>query len=834
MHRSTLRGLGGALAGGLALGVTAGGTAALPAASGTSASAPAVVQVSTDTPLSALPSTAAPRNPGVPVDPFPHRVTQPDGTVVTVRAWGDSQTGGYQTRGGYAVTKDAAGVWRYVVRVGPTGRAVASSLEVGKASPPAAARGVRRQVVARTATPALVERSPGTGTGTQPGLVILVSFADQPSLGTTEDQWSQAFFGPSGVSGYYTQNSFGKLALTPAAESGGVANNGVVGWLQLPYDHPDFKDDFSNPAEVKLAVDAIKAANPYVDYGSFDGDHNGVLSPSELHVTVIVAGYETSYGGDLDTCGNSVWGHQGGLYAAAPRVDGTVVNRAGGTMFGEYMCAGFDSPGHMSTMGIMAHEMGHDLGFPDLYDIDYSSAGISRWSLMSGGSWNYVGTAAHGTTPAGLDAFSKSYQGWITPVPIEGQVDNAPLPASATSPTAYRLLANPKGVDWKFESHKGTGEYYLVENRQLVGYDAGLPACGVIVYHVDESVRRSNKANADDVHRLLDVVEADGSTSMDTYPYPGGPGDVFPGSSGHVDFNDGTSPSAVLYSGAPSGVGMHVNGGCADPQSANFFVPLANDSFGSATPLAAPRGQVTGGNNGATKETGEPAVAGNAGGASVWWSFTAPATRALRLSTSGSTFDTLLGVYRGSSVAAATEVAGNDNASPTDPTSALVATVRRGVTYRIAVDGLNAGAGASQGAVSLGYTYAPANDDLKSATSLSGKHGRQGSSTVGASRERKEPRKIAGQRSGRTVWYEYRAHRAGRLTVDLSGSKFDTLLGVYTGSRMKKLHLVAADDNHGRGRSSRVTVAVQKGQTYRIAVAGVKTAVGSFRISWHL
>jgi hypothetical protein len=72
------------------------------------------------------------------------------------------------------------------------------------------------------------------------------------------------------------------------------------------------------------------------------------------------------------------------------------------------------------------------------------------------------------------------------------------------------------------------------------------------------------------------------------------------------------------------------------------------------------------------------------------------------------------------------------------------------------------------------------------------------------------------------------------MTVDLSGSKFNTLLGVYTGSKVKKLHKVAQNDNSGKGKSSRLSFRIKKGQTYRILVAGVKNANGSFRISWHL
>ena len=60
----------------------------------------------------------------------------------------------------------------------------------------------------------------------------------------------------------------------------------------------------------------------------------------------------------------------------------------------------------------------------------------------------------------------------------------------------------------------------------------------MVVYHVDEGVTFTNKANADEAHRLVDLVEADGSLATNTYGYPGSAADVFPGSSGHVDFTD--------------------------------------------------------------------------------------------------------------------------------------------------------------------------------------------------------------------------------------------------------------------------------------------------------
>ena len=116
--------------------------------------------------------------------------------------------------------------------------------------------------------------------------------------------------------------------------------------------------------------------------------------------------------------------------------------------------------------------------------------------------------------------------------------------------------------------------------------------------------------------------------------------------------------------------------------------PPANDNFGNAQKLSGSCSQVTGTNLNATKEPGEPNHAGNTGGASVWYSWTAPATGTATFNTEGSDFDTLLGVYTGSSVSSLTEVASNDDANfPTDSTSAVSFQAVAGTTYYIAVDG---------------------------------------------------------------------------------------------------------------------------------------------------
>jgi hypothetical protein len=128
----------------------------------------------------------------------------------------------------------------------------------------------------------------------------------------------------------------------------------------------------------------------------------------------------------------------------------------------------------------------------------------------------------------------------------------------------------------------------------------------------------------------------------------------------------------------------------------------SNDSFTNATPI--PAVGITNAVNTvyASKEPGEPNHAGNTGGHSVWWTWTAPAIGTVTINTTGSSFDTLLAVYTNSTVTnvaltnltcvisnnGATRASGLASLKFTVPTPAQV-----GATYYIALDGYNGQAG---------------------------------------------------------------------------------------------------------------------------------------------
>lgn len=131
-----------------------------------------------------------------------------------------------------------------------------------------------------------------------------------------------------------------------------------------------------------------------------------------------------------------------------------------------------------------------------------------------------------------------------------------------------------------------------------------------------------------------------------------------------------------------------------------------NDTFASGLPLNAVPEVSSVSSTNATKEFNEPNHAGNSGGKSVWWWFQPPADGVLALSTTNSTFDTLLAVYTGDQVNTLTPIANNDDAYAGAPGgfSALTFAVRSNQVYRIAVDGY----GGVSGSAFLHYSFTPA------------------------------------------------------------------------------------------------------------------------------
>ena len=254
----------------------------------------------------------------------------------------------------------------------------------------------------------------------------------------------------------------------------------------------------------------------------------------------------------------------------------------------------------------------------------------------------------------------------------------------------------------------------------------------------------------------------------------------------------------------------------------------ANDAFSSPSALGSTSySRVALRTAGATKEAGEPDHAGQPGGHSVWYSWTAPASKRVTIDTCGSNFDSVLAVYTGSAVAALTPVAADDDGAGCGPgLSELSFDAVAGTAYRIAVDGRDA---SQEGAGYLSIAQPPANDDFAAAGVLSGDYTWAEGTTAGAGSETGEP-DHAGQTAGHSVWYRWTPATSGRATIYICGADFDSVLGVYTGNSVGGLTEVAAGDDgyYCDETDAGVEFDAVGGTTYRIAVDGKAGQSGWF------
>ena len=266
----------------------------------------------------------------------------------------------------------------------------------------------------------------------------------------------------------------------------------------------------------------------------------------------------------------------------------------------------------------------------------------------------------------------------------------------------------------------------------------------------------------------------------------------------------------------------------------------ANDAFSNATVLPASLpASMSGDNLGAGKEAGEPNHAGNAGGHSVWYSWTPAANEPIGIqSACFGSVDLLIGVYTGASVGSLTPVADNGVSLSTDcffselPQAEFKATT--GTTYWIAVDGREG----DQGSFQLRFNHTPANDDFADAASIAAEPPQEVAGTTRiATKELGEP-DHAGDPGGHSVWYSWTPTSSGMVEITTcSASALDALLAVYTGSALGALAEVASNDEAPgperllcRWADSAVSFDAVAGITYKIAVDGSDGSVGRFAL----
>lgn len=274
-------------------------------------------------------------------------------------------------------------------------------------------------------------------------------------------------------------------------------------------------------------------------------------------------------------------------------------------------------------------------------------------------------------------------------------------------------------------------------------------------------------------------------------------------------------------------------------------VPPPNDAFAAATPLSGQNGFVSDANAGASKETGEPNHAGNPGGRSVWYRWTAPASgqAVFRVQTDddllfefGVHFDFVLAVYAGDSVGGLVEIASNNDWDG-KPVDRVAFNATAGTTYSIAIDGFDGAETAIELGFHLIWNAAPPapNDDFAAAIELDGDTGGSASTNAGATKETGEP-DHGGSRGGASVWWRWTAPVSGWATFGDNGSSYEfagRIWAVYTGTSVGALTEVAVGRGVWGNFEDSVSFRTTAGTTYSIAVEAPVEYTGRIGLTWY-
>jgi M6 family metalloprotease-like protein len=353
--------------------------------------------------------------------------------------------------------------------------------------------------------------------GDQKLLVVLADFPGKPGLFTGQ-QWHDFFFGANGFASYYREASYSQLRYTGDIvglhDGAPVVNSNGVDYVPLPQPISYYADGQYGykigygqfPRNIGGAVwHALQALdNAGFDFAPYANPGTGMVE----NLLVIFAGASYGYTHDPNHSLEAT------AYTLSWMGAGTYQSRSGQRFDNYTFCpdqSGIQG-GQIARIGICTHEHGHALGMVDLYDFSYTTSGVGYFDLMAYGTYG----ATAGLRPFRPGAFSEEFFGWITPQIAPPGTITVTLGPVESDAHLIKLYPDGDGTN---------GEYFLLENRQPLGFDqdwASAGLCpGLLIWHVDSSVVQSsgNKVNTlpsagGPPHQGVVLVEADGDWDL--------------------------------------------------------------------------------------------------------------------------------------------------------------------------------------------------------------------------------------------------------------------------------------------------------------------------------
>ena len=332
------------------------------------------------------------------------------------------------------------------------------------------------------------------------GVVILVSYSDKDFKQTNAamTEWAMGddytYNGATGsIRQYFLDQSWGQYDL----------QIDVVGPVKVSktlsyYGSNDAQGSDKHPDE--LVVEACQlAAEQGVDFSQYDSNEDGEVD----WVVILYAGKGEADGG----ASNTIWPHQYDLAYTDEEflLDGKLVNH--------YCCLNEidGSSGYRCGIGTFCHEFSHVMGLPDFYatnQADHRTMG--SWDIMDAGPYNN-----EGNTPPCYSAYERWFMGWMEPVLLDDAC-SVVLPSLDESHRACLITATGKGIEDILAPSPSI--FYLLENRQQLGWDKYIKGSGLMITKVNWNRGKweGNTVNNVASQMGVDIIEAKTNTSYYT------------------------------------------------------------------------------------------------------------------------------------------------------------------------------------------------------------------------------------------------------------------------------------------------------------------------------
>lgn len=475
----------------------------------------------------------------VPAKRTPFTVTQPDGTTLTLRLYGDERMHFLLTDDDKIVVEDGVGIYSYgritpegtIVSTGITARdavrrtvgqdALTTSLSdidmaelVLKREKARPVHALKYDVPMRTAksrknaSRAMGYPQKGMGrftsnyprTGKIKGLVVLVEYTDVVFNGAYETNAHDYF------SALLNHDNFSELGATGSAaqyfreQSMGQFDPEfvLVGPVKLSQNRAYYgtNDAWGDDEKaVDMIEEACKLIDDQVNFADFDNDGDGYVD----NVFVFYAGTGEASGGPAE----SIWPHSWELE------EGGINLTLDGVKISSYACTNELQSGLPDGIGTFCHEFSHVMGLPDLYVTSMSGGNWTpdEYSILDYGPYNN-----NSRTPPAYSAYERNAMGWLEPI----IVDKGTFITLEDIKSSNRAMLIATAKD---------NEFFLFENRQKTGWDEYIPGHGMLIWHIDyqASVFDNNRVNNTRSHNYVDLVEANNQagSNMPAYPWPG-------------------------------------------------------------------------------------------------------------------------------------------------------------------------------------------------------------------------------------------------------------------------------------------------------------------------